>query len=436
MAPMHAALRLGLMLGLGLGVWSGAPARAASPPSVFSVQGVLRDNAGQLQTLTASVTVRLYDAPAATTAFHTQVINAVEILNGVFTVDVQGFPTAPFTGGTLVWLGLQVGPDTELPRVSVMPSPYALVCGAADLAQDLGPAARASLQAPLAVVTPLVLDSDGRTLRLVNCQPGDTLVFQGSAWTCAPSAPTTDGGVTTVYQAGVGLTLNTTNNTFAVSPNGIVPALLADGAVEVRHLSALGCALDDQLLWDGVQWTCVPRAAAGTGLTLNAPTNTFGIANSGVDTAQLANGAVTFEKLGTAAVAPSGGNNGTAQTLARADHSHLADCPAGFVGRDAPGGLSRLCAKAVDNGNGSTDWHEAAQQCFENHNGSQLCTLNQLRIWCTGGNGLAANRWLGDRVSDDVGFQTNSNNCGNFDGQTGVGTNLNGMYCCHWFTRQ
>ena len=339
--------------------WSITAARAASPPPVFSVQGVLRDNAGQLQTLTASVTVRLYDAAATATAFHTQVINNVEILNGVFTVDVQGFPTAPFALGTLVWLGLQVGPDAELPRVSVMPSPYALVCGAADVAQDLAAAARATLQAPLAVVSPLALDPDGRTLRLVNCQPGEGLVFQGAAWACAPSAPPTDAGVT-VYQAGVGLTLNATTNTFAVSPNGIVPALLADGAVEVRHLSALGCVLDDQLRWDGTQWTCLPRPAAATGLTLDTPTNTFGIANSGVDTTQLANGAVTFEKLNSTAVSPTGGTNGTAQTLARSDHGHLAACPAGFVGRDGPGGPKQ----AVRQGRGQRQHqHGLARGC-------------------------------------------------------------------------
>jgi hypothetical protein len=112
-----------------------APAWAAVP-QVFTVQGVLRNSAGTLQTMPVDVNVTLYDArtdPSNTLFAPAQIAN-LPVTNGLFTV-VLTIPDATtmnkIAAASEIWLGLTAGGDT-FPRQKVTPVVSALLCGNAD----------------------------------------------------------------------------------------------------------------------------------------------------------------------------------------------------------------------------------------------------------------------------------------------------------------
>ncbi len=122
-------------LSIGLVVALSSSALRANVPQQFTVQGVLRDKGGSLQSLMATVTVKLFAAaqPAAGEQPLTQVpLTGIEVANGLFTVQV---PVTPELSAALaqpqVWLEMTVNGDT-FPRQQLTPDVYALLCGTAD----------------------------------------------------------------------------------------------------------------------------------------------------------------------------------------------------------------------------------------------------------------------------------------------------------------
>jgi hypothetical protein len=111
-----------------------APAAHADVPQLFSLQGVLRDKSGALQSSAVKVTLKLFaaevsnDPPLATVTVPT-----VPVLNGLFTVNVPLSPelTAAFNRSP-VWLEMTIGDNDTFPRQQVTPDVYALLCGTAD----------------------------------------------------------------------------------------------------------------------------------------------------------------------------------------------------------------------------------------------------------------------------------------------------------------
>ncbi len=118
----------------------------AAVPSEFTVQGVLRDGTGKLQTLPVNVSVTLYDSQSATTGMLAgpYVVNAVAVSNGLFTITIPE-PTlaAKVAGAAAVWLEVSAGNDT-FPRQKVSTNMFALQCASADDASKLGGVAAAS----------------------------------------------------------------------------------------------------------------------------------------------------------------------------------------------------------------------------------------------------------------------------------------------------
>ena len=90
---------------------------------------------------------------------------------------------------------------------------------------------------------------------------------------------------------------------------------------------------------------------------------------------------------------------------------------------------SLLCVYHEDFG---TNWNLSATDCFSFYGGAHLCRYEEIRRACINGGGFAPlnNSWLGDRSGDDSAVRTNGTNCNNFDGVSGVATNLTGKYCC------
>src|SRR6266545_3488220 len=105
-------MRVGLWFWLGL-LLLASPARA-NVPSAFSVQGVLRDNTGKLQSMMVNVSVSLFDAPALGNKIAGPYgPTAVMATNGLFTLPISDANLQTELGGAAqVWLEVTIGNDT------------------------------------------------------------------------------------------------------------------------------------------------------------------------------------------------------------------------------------------------------------------------------------------------------------------------------------
>lgn len=107
----------------------GAQALAAPPPAL-TVQGVLRDGSGALQSATVTVLVSVYDAETAgTRLFGPSQTNGVPVTNGLFTVNVTD-ATLPgiVAASSAAWLEVTVGSDV-FPRTRLTPAVFASAAG-------------------------------------------------------------------------------------------------------------------------------------------------------------------------------------------------------------------------------------------------------------------------------------------------------------------
>jgi hypothetical protein len=133
MRTLKLSIAITLLLGL-------AHSARATVPSEFTVQGVLRDNTGKLQTMPANVIVTLYDSQSATTGMLAgpYVVNAVPVSNGLFTVTIPEPTLATKIASALaVWIEVSAGNDT-FPRQKVSTNMFALMCASADDSTKLG----------------------------------------------------------------------------------------------------------------------------------------------------------------------------------------------------------------------------------------------------------------------------------------------------------
>jgi hypothetical protein len=122
----------------GLVVVAFASTLHAAVPSAFSVQGVLRDGSGQLQSMMVAVSISLFDDQSAGNKLAGPYgPTTVMATNGLFTLPVQDAALATELGSAAqVWLEVTVGSDT-FPRQLVTPQIFALMCGTADAAQSV-----------------------------------------------------------------------------------------------------------------------------------------------------------------------------------------------------------------------------------------------------------------------------------------------------------
>src|SRR5205814_1464443 len=99
----------------------------ANVPSQFSVQGVLRDGAGKLQSTMVNVTVSLYDAQTAGNKLAGPYGPfPIMATNGLFSVPIQdAMLKTELASATQVWMEVIVGNDT-FARQLVAPQMFAL----------------------------------------------------------------------------------------------------------------------------------------------------------------------------------------------------------------------------------------------------------------------------------------------------------------------
>lgn len=122
---------------------------AATVGSRFSYQGVLKEN-GSPVTGSRGMTFRLYSDAACTTQVGNSIVkNAVQVTDGLFTVDL-GVTHSHFNGQGL-WLEVEVG-GTQIGCQEILPAPYALSLRPGALI--LGGASQVKLTARTGLVPP------------------------------------------------------------------------------------------------------------------------------------------------------------------------------------------------------------------------------------------------------------------------------------------
>jgi hypothetical protein len=120
---------------------AGSAARA-NVPNQFSVQGVLRDNMGKLQSMPVlAVTVSLFDAQMGGNRLAGPYgPRSVMASNGLFTFSISDDNIrSELASANQVWLEVTVGNDI-FPRQQVTPDVYALMCASAQQADQLSSA--------------------------------------------------------------------------------------------------------------------------------------------------------------------------------------------------------------------------------------------------------------------------------------------------------
>jgi hypothetical protein len=131
-------MRKGVLFAFAALLWTSAADAQYKVPNTFSVQGVLRDNAGKLQSIMVNVTVNLYDAQTGgnLVAGGVGYQGSVMATNGLFNIsisDPQILSKIASTSTGDIWLELIVGNDTY-PRQKVTPGMLALHAAYADSA--------------------------------------------------------------------------------------------------------------------------------------------------------------------------------------------------------------------------------------------------------------------------------------------------------------
>jgi hypothetical protein len=140
-----------------------APIARAAVPSSLSVEGVLRDSSGKLQSMMVAVSVALYDAqtngnklagPYGPTMVMAQ--------NGLFSVPISDASLqTELAGAAQLWLEVTVGSDT-FARQPVESQLFALMCGTADVAKRLPDVSDVGGKVGIGTDTPAVtLDVNG-----------------------------------------------------------------------------------------------------------------------------------------------------------------------------------------------------------------------------------------------------------------------------------
>jgi hypothetical protein len=107
----------------------------ATVPQAISVQGVLRDNSGKLQTMKVNVQVSFYDAQMSGNLLLSEPLaKDVMASNGLFSLTIADASLATALAKSTtgqVWLDISVGNDTY-PRQQITSSIFALSCSNAD----------------------------------------------------------------------------------------------------------------------------------------------------------------------------------------------------------------------------------------------------------------------------------------------------------------
>jgi hypothetical protein len=289
------------IIGLAFVLSIASTAMAANSDKTLNVQGIVRDSAGSLQSTPVDLVVSLYASSAAATSFYTQTLTNVAVENGFFTVELAG-AGLDFTAMPDAWIGVRVSTDVaELPRQHLDAAPYAFTSGSADSLSS----------ACVGCVTDAMVASGIAASKITG---------KVASATMADSATTATNAT------------NATNATTATSANDSAMLGGVAAASWQRALTPVSCPANqayNAIAGNGTA-TCTSTIANATSAT-NA-TNASNVPFSGVSGLPAAcTGNTNFLQgygAGNTAICTAlpftmtGGNNGSANTIARGDHTH------------------------------------------------------------------------------------------------------------------
>lgn len=138
---MNIRLNFLLVLGVLVGLAFASAVCAQDVPASFTYQGLVTDTGGQpLPDGSHALQFRLYGAETGGSAVWDSGAMNIGVRGGVFTVALGASPTPPITPAVLaggdVWLEVQVGIETPLPRVKLHSAPFAIRARTADTVAD------------------------------------------------------------------------------------------------------------------------------------------------------------------------------------------------------------------------------------------------------------------------------------------------------------
>jgi hypothetical protein len=123
-----------LSIGFALGAILIAGIARAAVPSEISIQGVLRNNQGQLQTMPVDIKIEFFDAESGGTSIagpYTK--NALVVTNGLFNVQISDATLATKLGNaSAVWVEVTVNNTDVFPRQKVTSEAFALRAAVAE----------------------------------------------------------------------------------------------------------------------------------------------------------------------------------------------------------------------------------------------------------------------------------------------------------------
>lgn len=110
---------------------------ASDVPQRLHVQGVLSSGTGTPAPGTYNVQMRLFATEVGGSALVQQSLTGVQADGGLFDAVLEPVPQAVIDAHGVLWLELQIGTDSPLPRQALMPSAFALRARRADSASDV-----------------------------------------------------------------------------------------------------------------------------------------------------------------------------------------------------------------------------------------------------------------------------------------------------------
>jgi hypothetical protein len=315
-----------LIIGLAL-VLVPMGARGSSSSQTVNVQGILRDNGGNLQSTAVALDVSLYASLAAATPFYTQHFATVPVDGGFFTVELAGGGLV-FAGQPDTWIGIQVSGDPdELPRQHLDAAPYSFSAASADTvsAACVGCITNAMLSGSIDGSKVGKVSTSSSADTATNATQLGGVAASGWQKAITPAACPAGQVYSGITAAGVG-----------TCTSQISTSTSADTATNATQLGGVAAS--------GWQKAITPAACPAGQVYSGITAAGAGTCTSQVSTASTAN-AVAFSNItavpaactggqflvgysaGAAVCAgvnltPSGGNNGTATTVARGDHTH------------------------------------------------------------------------------------------------------------------
>jgi hypothetical protein len=250
-------------------------ANLGAPPPQITVQGKLSNAGGVVVDGSYTLTLGLYETKTSQTPVWSDVMVGTKVQNGVFSTVMNGISSQMVANAPALWFSVKVETEPEQERTQITSTPYALVADRALALQCTN------------CITPAM------TTFMSGCKSGETLVYNGTNWTC--------GGAGSSYTAGSGLSL--TNNQFKITNNGVTSAHIKDADITFTDLAANGCSNGQIMKRQNGVWACGSDANTGTTYSAGAGLSLNGASFS-------------------ADFASSGGNNGTNTKVARSNHTH------------------------------------------------------------------------------------------------------------------